>query len=395
MKTKNLFIISLLYFAFFLSCKNPNGFKIEGILKNSQGETVILDVLKDKNLEPVDSIKVDAQGKFEFSGLIYEPNFYLLRTSTNNMITLLINPGEEIQIQADATSLTEYAVTGSADSKEIQEFNKYNAQKIKQLDSISSIYRENLNSVKFDSIKKIIDQVLIQLINEHKAYSKSFIKKNIHSFVSLYAVYQQFPPSRLLFEPVADFSVYNMIDSSLKIKYPEALLVKSLENFLSNEKEKNLQKEQSEKVTATGSLAPLLALPTPKGDTVSTAKFKGKYFLIDFWASWCKPCREENPNLLNSYFKYKDKGFEILQVSLDVSKEKWIEAIQNDKLAFWTHISDLKGWQSIAAKVYNIRSIPASFLIDAEGKIVAKNLRGEELDLKLAEIYNYLQNNPK
>ncbi|HNA42394.1 MAG TPA: TlpA disulfide reductase family protein, partial [Saprospiraceae bacterium] len=131
--------------------------------------------------------------------------------------------------------------------------------------------------------------------------------------------------------------------------------------------------------------APDFTLETPDGKKVSLKDFKGKVVLIDFWASWCGPCRRENPNVVAMYNRYKDKGFEILGVSLDRSKEPWIKAIADDKLT-WPHVSDLKGWGSSAAALYGITSIPHTVLVDRDGRIVARQLRGEVLGKKLEEI---------
>ncbi len=142
---------------------------------------------------------------------------------------------------------------------------------------------------------------------------------------------------------------------------------------------------EAAKKTAIGSVAPDIELPTPDGKTMKISDLRGKYVLLDFWASWCAPCRRENPNVVRMYKKYKDKGFEILGISLDKSKDKWIQAIQSDGLT-WYHISDLKGWQSAAAKLYGVNSIPSTFLLDKEGRIIAKNLRGPALEQKLKEL---------
>ena len=123
------------------------------------------------------------------------------------------------------------------------------------------------------------------------------------------------------------------------------------------------------------------------GTKISLAGFKGKYVLVDFWASWCGPCRQENPNVVRMYNKYKDKGFEIFGVSLDENRDKWLKAIAMDKLT-WPHVSDLKGWNSAAAQLYNIQAIPQTVLLDKEGKIIAKNLRGKALEDKLASLLN-------
>ena len=128
-------------------------------------------------------------------------------------------------------------------------------------------------------------------------------------------------------------------------------------------------------------------LPNPNGEYVKLSSFRGKYVLVDFWASWCGPCRMENPNVVNLYKKYKDKGFEIYGVSLDMDKKSWLEAIQKDNLT-WTQVSDLAYWNSIVVANYRISGIPATVLLDKEGKIIAKDLRGPELEAKLKEELN-------
>lgn len=141
-----------------------------------------------------------------------------------------------------------------------------------------------------------------------------------------------------------------------------------------------------EKAFMVGAEAPDFTQETPEGEALSLSDLKGKVVLVDFWASWCGPCRRENPNVVKMYDRYKDEGFEILGVSLDKQKARWVQAIEKDKLT-WKHVSDLKGWQNEVAQLYGVRSIPSTILLDAEGKVIAKNLRGPQLEAKLREVF--------
>jgi peroxiredoxin len=137
-----------------------------------------------------------------------------------------------------------------------------------------------------------------------------------------------------------------------------------------------------------GSIAPEVALPNPQGDTIRLSSTRGSVVLLDIWAAWCIPCRRENPNLVKAYDLYHSRGFEIYQVSIDKTREAWMKGIEEDNLERWIHVSDLKYWSSMVVPLFKIESIPANFLLDREGRIIATNLRGELLQKKLAEIFN-------
>jgi peroxiredoxin len=208
------------------------------------------------------------------------------------------------------------------------------------------------------------------LQQEQEGVLKDFIKNNPKSFISLIALSSLGGPSG---DPVLLETLFNGLDPVVKNTEPAKVLHGMIE---------------SAKVTAIGAIAPDFTLPDANGTPVTLSSYKGKYVLIDFWASWCGPCRQENPNVVKAYNKYKTKKFTIIGVSLDKpgAKDAWMSAIKNDGLT-WTQVSDLQFWDNKAAKLYGITSIPQNFLLDPTGKIIAKNLRGGDLEAKLAEIF--------
>lgn len=204
----------------------------------------------------------------------------------------------------------------------------------------------------------------------------------------LLAVYQRWPEASRakLFAMAGGFAALSQQKHPATIKLADAI-----EAGFAKTHPKVVAKVQAQAATlrtfTAGVEAPLFAGPNPEGETVSLESLRGKVVLIDFWASWCGPCRKENPNVVKVYEKYKDKGFEILGVSLDQKKDRWVQAIEADKLA-WLHISDLKGWKSEYGQLYGVSSIPQTVLIDRDGKIIARNLRGPALEQKLAEVFS-------
>ena len=199
------------------------------------------------------------------------------------------------------------------------------------------------------------------------------------------ALYQQLGPRNYILSIANDFQYFNLVDSCLTLKYPNSSFLTSLHSQVSLTKNELFAKTHSKDYNI-GDFADEISLPSPDGKIIKLSSLKGKYVLIDFWASWCKPCRAENPNVVLNYNKYHSKGFEIYGVSLDQDKNSWVNAINKDKLT-WIQVSDLKYWSCPVAIQYRIEGIPANFLLNKEGKIIGKNLRGTELGAKLSEIF--------
>jgi peroxiredoxin len=232
-----------------------------------------------------------------------------------------------------------------------------------------------------------LDNIAQNYLTDINSYTKTYIDQNLNSLVSLVALYQQVAPGEYILHPEKDLRYFQKVDSSLSFNYPNYEPVKSLHEQVQEMTTVTAPGKEIAPVSGENSEAPEISLPTPEGDTINLSSTRGNIVLLDFWASWCSPCRTENPNLVKAYNLWHRQGFEIYQVSLDKTREEWIKGIKDDHLEKWIHVSDVKYWNSPVVTTYRIESIPANFLLDREGRIIASNLRGEKLQTKLAELF--------
>jgi peroxiredoxin len=385
MKSKLLYLLILsLAFA---ACKD-NSIKISGKINNqSKGEYLMLQELKANSLETVDSLKLSENGEFSFKKEILYPTFYQLKTSDENILTILAEQGDNIKITAEYKKLANpESIKGSVGTQKMIEYNKALRNTIDKLNGLQEIYSQNSGSPELPRIIVTLDSTAQTYLKEINFYTKKFIDENISSLVSLFALYQQVAPQVSVLSPREDLRYFVRVDSSLFNSYPESEPVMALHELVKEMTDRIGLEKRPDAVQPTATDIPEIALPSPTGEIIKLSSTRGKVVLLDFWAAWCPPCRKENPNLVVAYNTYKSKGFEIFQVSLDKTKEEWVKGIEQDNLGKWIHVSDLKYWNSSVVSRFNITSIPYNMLLDKDGRVIATNLRGENLMKKLAEV---------
>ena len=371
------------------ACRNKTA-EIEGILENPlPRQYIFFQELKSNELLTVDSVIVSEDGNFEFKRKVKFPSFYLLKINQNNFLTMLIEPGDKIKMTSHFDSLNyPVAVLGSKGTKLMADYNKTMLKTINKLGKLSEIHDENLGRPDFAVVIDSLDNLADGYLNELNSYAKKYIDENMSSLVSLIVLYSQVAPNVYVLNFEKDLSYFRKVDSLLFQRYPEYGPVIDLHNQVQEMVTYFENKKSASVVPGESMEAPEIVLPSPEGDTIKLSSTRGSYVLLDFWASWCSPCRTENPNLLKAYNMYHNRGFEIFQVSLDKTKEAWIKGIQDDRLEKWIHVSDVRYWNSAVVPLYKIESIPINYLLDKEGRIIASNLRGDALQRKLAELFN-------
>jgi thiol-disulfide isomerase/thioredoxin len=346
--------------------------KISGTIFNSKVDTFKISQFFGSYFKDYANVPADKKGNFSFSGKLPYEDFYLLRFGNNN-VNLILRDKSDLKIYGDGSKISEFCnIIGSDESKAFHDFAQVTDKWKMKSDSAMSALRQD------PSREKAINEYMQGQFLNYQQELQSFVNSNPNSPALILALTD--------IDIEKNFKDYENLMLQVYQSFSKSPTVNSYyQNYLAQKK----KLEEGEPL-APGKIAPdFEELATDRKTKIKLSDLKGKVVLIDFWASWCGPCRKENPNVVRTYEKYKNDGFTVMSVSLDTDKDKWMAAIKNDNLTWPNHVSDLAGWSCKVGKKYGVSSVPFTVLIDQEGKIIRTNLRGETLEQELSRIFGH------
>jgi len=369
-------LFKLLLLLCIISCvdNNKNYVTINGET-DRVGDAILLKIEPSGNQIDTTSIK---KGDFFFKKQILEEELFRVKFHDGSSFDLLVNAGENIKINFEDQALS---ITGSPGSQKILELDTELLKLVEFRDSITKELQKFSKEKDYANKMLLYREMFFEKLDSHKLFLKNFIEENKQSKVTLIALFQSYGQSSPVLTIDEDLEDFEKVLENLKINFPESSHIVLLDDQI-----------KQFKPLSYGQPAPDFTLPDLNKNPISLSDFKGKVLLVDFWASWCRPCRIENPKLVQLHNKYANQNFEILSVSLDGTqrqknpKEEWIKAIEKDNLSAWFHASELTGWETYVRELYNFNSIPYTVLIDKDGRIAGKNLRGTDLELKIKNL---------
>jgi peroxiredoxin len=366
----------------FFSCKkeeseSTNTYEINISAKGVyNGIRAYLKVQNEGGREAITDTAIAMNETFKFSGKIKGTAIRMLSINGVNGKTAFVLESGITNIEVFKDSIHKSIISGGPNN---EVFNRYKIEYNALLEKVR-LTRNEIRAARQEKNKELMDQLIAvnkKQVAESNDYAYKFIEEHPDTDFSL-----------LLLEGMVSDKNANLSKVKSSLEKLTNVINKNNENLLISRKIEKIIKERAVTInTEIGQAAPNFSAPDPNGKEIALNDIKGKVTIIDFWASWCKPCRRENPNVVKLYEKYHDKGLEIISVSLDKEgqKDRWIKAIEDDNLT-WHNISNLKFWSDPIAKMYNVRSIPATFILDESGTIVAKKLRGAALEKKVEEL---------
>lgn len=379
--------LSLAVVLFLFACKGSGNksFTVKGNIKGAPASMVYLEQISFENQPPkvLDSFQLK-NGNFSLKAAAQEEGLYQLRFSVQpSPAILLINDESSIEFSAEWEQPQNIKfTTAGASARLTQLLDSLGAmqQQMMMLQQSLSLSAQGSQQQQ-DSARTAIMMAAKELNDKMRNNLNRIAKEDESPALALFATAMNMGG-----DPKEAMKLTNQLVKRFPKHTGVQKVVKAFDdNMAAMQKQEELQNQTAKNKPDVGAMAPDITMPDVNGNSFSLSSLKGKYVLVDFWASWCGPCRDENPNVVAAYQRFKNKNFTILGVSLDKTKSDWLKAIQNDKLT-WYHISDLKFWESAAVSLYGFDGIPYNVLLDPQGKIIATNLRGEALGAKLAEV---------
>jgi thiol-disulfide isomerase/thioredoxin len=369
-KNRN-FLFILFLTIIFNGCtpKNSNSFIISGNISNLETNYILLSQIEDlqsKETIIIDTLKVNKRGKFN-AVYFLEPNIYNLTFDNKKMLQLAIDKGQHIKIKGN--SIEDLKVSGSSDTQLLTDYETFRKTSLNRLvtsvrDSIKKLKNQETNEKKITKLRALeVENYKIHL-NE----LVQFVKDNMGTSIAIYPTSTRWNNDNIV--------ILDQIVTNFKEAHPKIEITKKL-----------LERVQLLKKTSIGNTISNIKMPNQFNNFIELDSIKGTYTLIDFWASWCPPCRTESTLLKSLYSNYNSKGFNIYGISLDSNKERWLKALKTDNRV-WTNVSTVEGFKTAVAIEYGITSLPTNFLINAEGNIVASNLHGDKLQEFVTQLYN-------
>jgi peroxiredoxin len=365
-------LITFLLICVLFACqKDRNNFKIQVVIEDSDGQQVYLARRTLSGTMPVDSAMPDKAGVYKLRGYTQKPDFYIVYQKAREYINLIVHPGDNFRVLTHTSPFGQnYLIEGSKDSRLIQKLVTMQTRTLERITEISNEFENNIGKPGFDTIKARIDSTYEKIVAEHRRFSIQLIEENPQSLAGLMALYQQLGKRIPVFDYKKDFRYYKFVDSNLSALYPGSEAILDLDRKVADVR-KSLQLE-------IGVSAPSLALPDTSGQTIKLSTLRGKYVLLVFWASWSEQSIHEIQMMTPLLIMYRDKGLESYLVSLDRKRDSWIRGI-HELESTGRQVSDLKYWDSPVVEAYQIKQLPLLYLINPDGRIVAKEFSAEGL----------------